>query len=116
MATASSSKLNGAARLKQSNKTVREPSPDDEFLESDSEVDEFAEGFQPGLAEEYSDDEDDGHEDEEGYEDEESGEEGNARWEPDNWDENEDTVSESGGGDDDDESAELVSLLTTIPC
>lgn len=115
MATASSSKLNGAARLKQSNKTIREPSPDDEFLESDSEVDEFAEGFQPGLAETYSDDEDDGHEYEEGYEDEESGEEGNARWEPDNWDENEDTVSESGSGDDDDDSAELVSLLTTVP-
>lgn len=116
MVTASSSKATGATRLKQANKAVKEPSPDDEFLESDSEVDEFAEGFQPGLAEEYSDDDDDdeGKEDDgEGYGYEESEEEGNAKWEPDNWDGNEDTVSESGS--DDDEDAELVSLLSILP-
>lgn len=116
MAAASSSKASGAACRKQSEKTVREPSPDDEFLELDSEVDEFAEGFQPGLAEEYSDDDDDDKEnDRESYENGESGEEGNARWEPDNWDENEDTVSESGSDDGHDESAELVSLPNILP-
>ncbi|OXB35921.1 rRNA biogenesis protein RRP36 [Cryptococcus neoformans] len=117
MTTASSSKASGAARRKQSEKTVREPSPDDEFLELDSEVDEFAEGFQPGLAEEYSDDDDDDEDEEndrESYENEESGEEGNARWEPDNWDENEDTVSESGTDDGHDESAELRKLQNNL--
>ncbi|AAW44672.2 hypothetical protein CNG02910 [Cryptococcus deneoformans JEC21] len=115
MVTASSSKATGATRLKQANKAVKEPSPDDEFLESDSEVDEFAEGFQPGLAEEYSDDDDDdeGKEDDgEGYGYEESEEEGNAKWEPDNWDGNEDTVSESGS--DDDEDAELRNLQNNL--
>ncbi|OWZ37828.1 rRNA biogenesis protein RRP36 [Cryptococcus neoformans c45] len=117
MTTASSSKASGAARRKQSEKTVREPSPDDEFLELDSEVDEFAEGFQPGLAEEYSDDADDDEDEEndrESYENEESGEEENARWEPDNWDENEDTVSESGSDDGHDESAELRKLQNNL--
>lgn len=118
MTAASSSKASGAACRKQSEKTVREPSPDDEFLELDSEVDEFAEGFLPGLAEEYSDDDDDDEDEEndrESYENGESGEEGNARWEPDNWDENEDTVSESGSDDGHDESAELVSLPNILP-
>ncbi|OXG16475.1 rRNA biogenesis protein RRP36 [Cryptococcus neoformans] len=117
MTTASSSKASGAACRKQSEKTVREPSPDDEFLELDSEVDEFAEGFQPGLAEKYSDDDDDDEDEEndrESYENEESGEEGNARWEPDNWDENGDTVSESGSDDGHDESAELRKLQNNL--
>ncbi|OXC67406.1 rRNA biogenesis protein RRP36 [Cryptococcus neoformans] len=117
MTAASSSKASGAACRKQSEKTVREPSPDDEFLELDSEVDEFAEGFQPGLAEEYSDDDDDDEDEEndrESYENGESGEEGNARWEPDNWDENEDTVSESGSDDGHDESAELRKLQNNL--
>ncbi|OXG14481.1 rRNA biogenesis protein RRP36 [Cryptococcus neoformans Tu401-1] len=117
MTAASSSKASGAACRKQSEKTVREPSPDDEFLELDSEVDEFAEGFLPGLAEEYSDDDDDDEDEEndrESYENGESGEEGNARWEPDNWDENEDTVSESGSDDGHDESAELRKLQNNL--
>ncbi|OWZ73833.1 rRNA biogenesis protein RRP36 [Cryptococcus neoformans] len=117
MTAASSSKASGAACRKPSEKTVREPSPDDEFLELDSEVDEFAEGFQPGLAEEYSDDDDDDEDEEndrESYENGESEEEGNARWEPDNWDENEDTVSESGSDDGHDESAELRKLQNNL--
>ncbi|WVR08082.1 hypothetical protein IAU60_005128 [Kwoniella sp. DSM 27419] len=68
----------------------REPSPDD-FLDSDSEVDEWAEEYQSGEepGELMGSD---GEEEEE--------EEGNARWEPDEWDEDASEASGSGSGSD----------------
>ncbi|ODO08497.1 rRNA biogenesis protein RRP36 [Cryptococcus wingfieldii CBS 7118] len=101
MAKASSSKSH----------TQRAPSIEDDYLQSDSEEDEFAQGYAPGIAEQYDDDEED--DDEDDIEDDSEEEEGGARWEPDQWNEDQDTASESDGGSEeesDDDSAELVNL------
>ncbi|ODN98101.1 hypothetical protein I350_07743 [Cryptococcus amylolentus CBS 6273] len=92
----------------------RAPSIEDNYLQSDSEEDEFAQGYAPGIAEQYDDDdEEDEDDDEDDHEEDSEEEEGGARWEPDQWNEDQDTASESDGGSEeesDDDSAELVNL------
>ncbi|WVQ77725.1 hypothetical protein IAR50_007415 [Cryptococcus sp. DSM 104548] len=117
MAKASSSKSN----LKQKPTPARPSSVEDDYLDSDSEEDEFAQGYAPGIAEQYSDeedeDEDEGDVEGDGLTGDSEEEEGGARWEPDQWNEDEDTVSESDSGSEgesDEDSAELKQLQNNL--
>ncbi|OCF35205.1 rRNA biogenesis protein RRP36 [Kwoniella heveanensis BCC8398] len=95
---------------------AREPSPD-EYLDADSEVDEFANDYESG--EELSSSEGSAG-DEDGNmmvdDDQEEQEEGNAKWEPDEWDEDASEGSASGSGsesesgDDEDRDGDQVQL------
>ncbi|WVQ96029.1 hypothetical protein IAU59_003129 [Kwoniella sp. CBS 9459] len=95
---------------------VREPSPDG-YLDTDSEVDEFANGYQSASGSESgSDDEmmDYGGDGVELDAEDEDQEEGNAKWEPDEWDEDASEGSASSGSgsesDEDDEDDDQVQL------
>ncbi|WWC95793.1 hypothetical protein V866_002659 [Kwoniella sp. B9012] len=91
---------------------------EDDYLDSDSEVDEFAE--------DYDSQEDSESEQPGSGEEEEEEEEGTGRWEADDWNENDDDNSDSEGGsqndsdqeDDDEEDVQLKQLqndLTSLP-
>ncbi|WVN89948.1 uncharacterized protein L203_105178 [Cryptococcus depauperatus CBS 7841] len=98
MTKASSSNCSKEDRLKTSGyRSAKQSLPKDDFLESDSEIDEFAGGYQPGFAERVSDDDDeDGGGSESGHKNDENDDgHGNAQWEPDDWDEDGDVVSDS---------------------
>ncbi|WVF68488.1 hypothetical protein IAT40_003255 [Kwoniella sp. CBS 6097] len=124
-------RANGKAKSKAAKVQAREPSPD-EYLDTDSEIDEFANDYESGDDELPSgsgsgsgsdnEDEDMMMEYEDGDEEEE--EEGNAKWEPDEWDENasEGSVSGSGSGsesgeghdDEDDDRAQMRKLQSDL--
>ncbi|WWD20276.1 hypothetical protein CI109_104752 [Kwoniella shandongensis] len=116
-------KARAQAQTQTSSKRTRGPSPDDSLLDSDSEVDEFAQDYASGSGSgsgSGASDDDDNELEDGGSEEEEV--EGNARWEPDDWDEEEDSdqdESESEDGDEqDDNAAELRRLqndLTSLP-
>ncbi|WWD04563.1 hypothetical protein V865_002633 [Kwoniella europaea PYCC6329] len=91
---------------------------EDDYLDSDSEVDEFAE--------DYDSQEDNQSEQLGSEEEEEEEEDGTGRWEADDWNENDDDNSDSEGGsqndsdqeDDDEEDVQLKQLqndLTSLP-
>ncbi|OCF73236.1 hypothetical protein I204_06467 [Kwoniella mangroviensis CBS 8886] len=101
---------------------VRAASPakhvEDDYLESDSEVDEFADDYDSQEDDQGKQFGSDGEEEEE--------EEGTGRWEADDWDENDDDNSdsegssqnESDGDEDDEEDMQLKRLqndLTSLP-
>ncbi|WVQ66082.1 uncharacterized protein L199_004260 [Kwoniella botswanensis] len=90
---------------------------EDDYLDSDSEVDEFAEN--------YDSQEDSQSEQPGSGEEEEEEEEGTGRWEADDWDENDDNSDSEGGSqddsdqeDNDEEDVQLKQLqndLTSLP-
>nr|ODN92289.1 hypothetical protein L204_05388 [Cryptococcus depauperatus CBS 7855] len=128
MTKASSSNYSKEDRRKTSGyRSAKQSLPKDDFLESDSEIDEFAGGYQPGLAERVSDDDDEdgGGGSESGHKNDKNDDgHGNAQWEPDDWDEDGDVVSDSeneseqsgmGNESEQDENNEELANLDSLP-
>ncbi|WWC73728.1 uncharacterized protein I206_107700 [Kwoniella pini CBS 10737] len=111
MAKGSSSKLQQKTRLPHPPVEV-----EDDYLEDDSEVDEFADDYD-------SPPEGEGEDDGQSVDQQTDEEEGTARWEADDWNENDETDSEdsqsgSSSGSEDEEDMQLKKLqndLTSLP-
>ncbi|WWC65813.1 uncharacterized protein I303_108435 [Kwoniella dejecticola CBS 10117] len=111
MARGSSSKLKQHPRAP----STQDQDIEDDYLEDDSEVDEFADDYD-------SPPEGDGIDNDLEDETEEEEEEGTGRWEADDWDENDDSHdsqdSQSGSDSEDEDDAQLKQLqndLTSLP-
>ncbi|KAK4688673.1 ribosomal RNA-processing protein 36, partial [Tremellales sp. Uapishka_1] len=104
-ARASSSRSGASA----GRKSRRIPSPVDDILETDSEVDEFADDFEEDQVDSPDEDASEGELDDEEQE-------GVAQWEPDDWeDEGDESESEAGDADEEAQMRRLQKGLTSLP-